>query len=216
MIPCIFLDQMTTSTQGLVIIIDNREAVEDRSNSLQKECHKEVQNLTKLFNKLKLLVLFFSSLSLKPLLHLLKGVNEVAATSSWNGFVLIILSKGKTREIYCNNNETLKTKNILSCLSNVKCPQLFFFQTILTEDVCLSIIEDCLPNGVVLSAYCSQNESQVSIFINEMQPLCYTKAIGDVVDEINTKIRDSGHFMSCRNPDFQNGMILADQSPYNK
>ena len=209
------------TAQGIVIIVDNVTAVEDQYNSLEEECHKEVQDLIKVFEKIFCsLVLCFSCLSPKPLLHLLTRVDEVAATSSWNAFVLIILSKGKALHIYCNNNEVLQTTDILSCFSNVKCPKLFFFQTILTEDVHLPRQNNkscCLSNSMVFSAYPSQKESsQVSVFIDCILTLCYNAAIGDAVEEIKKKIKDIHYIYWQRSPDFQNSMILANQSSNNK
>ena len=208
-----FVDQMTVP--GLAIIIDNVEAIEDQSNS-----HKDVQDLIKELKEICFIVLNFNSLSPKPLLHLLKGVNEVAATNPLNAFVLIILSKGKTPEIYCNNNGTLQTTDILSCFSNVECPKLFFFQTILTEGENSPTItnESCsLSNFVFFFAYPSQNKSsQVSIFIECIQALS-NNTVSDIVDEIIKKTeRNHYPIYYQKGQDLQNSMILSIQSPNNK
>ena len=203
---------------ALAVIINNIESVEDQSNSLQEECYKELQRLTEVLENTGSVVFNFNSLSSKPLLQLFTGVNQVAATRPLNAFVLIILSKGKTVKIYCHNDETLQTIDILSCFSNVKCPKLFFFQTILTNPVHLptDINESCsLSNSVVFSAYPSQNESsQVPIFIECIQALCNNRVIGDVVDETKKKIERNHYPIHYqRSQDLQNGMTLAIQSP---
>ena len=126
------------------------EANPNRFNGQQAERREEVQDLNSFFrNTLEFMVLIFNCLSSKNILNLLATVQQIPPEfqARFNAFVLIILSKGKTPEIYGSNNETIPIADILGCFSDENCPQLknkpklFFFQTTTNIPDCMAVHE---------------------------------------------------------------------------
>ena len=198
----------------------------DESNSVSAERREEVQDLNFLLkNTLGFLVLCFSCLSSIALSNLLTTVQQIPIEfhEKFNAFVLIILSKGSTPEIYGSNNETILIADILGCFSDENCPQLknkpklFFFQTILTEDRAVSDRRIRTPsNSAVLSAY-PRRQSQVPTFVGRMRALCYTTPIDEIVDKIKEQLRDQNCHVECgKNFDRHCNRILATSPIQNK
>ena len=221
--------QPNQGIKGLAIIVDNIEGIgctDDQSNSLKMERREEVQDLTRVFrNMFGFLVLCFNSLSKNSILELLRIVHKVATEfdATLNAFVLIILSKGEAPEIYDSNNESVPLVDVLDPFSDENCPQLmnkpklFFFQTILTKDIVVPERRlEILSNYVFLSAY-PRVESEIPLFVDRMDSLCYTTPIGNIFNKIKEQLRDKNCRVECRiNLDPQCDKILATRSLHSK
>ena len=167
------------------------------SSSLLRECCKEVQDLESLFkDKLDFHVLRFNNLTSEPLNVLLKVVAETCHFFDIRAFALVILSKGKQRNLYDTNNNIILTQDVLDRFSSPQLadkPKIFIFETILTKTINTKELELTLPHNSIVLTTCPQTTSQLPVLTDRIQIQYHNTPISNIFHDIVQQITANGH-----------------------